>query len=137
RSHRVPAVAGLVVYANPAALLPLPLPRSPAPLFFSYLDDHRDLRSFPTRRSSDLEVEAGDLRLVVGGATGEVVRRVQAQASSRRSEEHTSELQSRENLVCRLLLEKKNRQINPTCRSPTTRRRARSRTSIDSTRAAP
>src|SRR5436309_4727037 len=27
---------------------------------------------------------------------------------ARRSEEHTSELQSRENLVCRLLLEKKN-----------------------------
>src|SRR5690606_40083829 len=30
-----------------------------------------------------------------------------AQAWERRSEEHTSELQSRENLVCRLLLEKK------------------------------
>src|SRR5690606_41616512 len=29
-----------------------------------------------------------------------------------RSEEHTSELQSRENLVCRLLLEKNNSQIN-------------------------
>src|SRR5436309_8909246 len=29
-------------------------------------------------------------------------------ASDQRSEEHTSELQSRENLVCRLLLEKKN-----------------------------
>src|SRR5690606_41105375 len=29
-------------------------------------------------------------------------------AESPRSEEHTSELQSRENLVCRLLLEKKN-----------------------------
>src|SRR5690606_10306058 len=29
-------------------------------------------------------------------------------ASANRSEEHTSELQSRENLVCRLLLEKKN-----------------------------
>src|SRR5690606_41008904 len=28
-------------------------------------------------------------------------------AASQRSEEHTSELQSRENLVCRLLLEKK------------------------------
>src|SRR5690606_39325596 len=28
--------------------------------------------------------------------------------TSKRSEEHTSELQSRENLVCRLLLEKKN-----------------------------
>src|SRR5690606_40984001 len=31
------------------------------------------------------------------------------QRHSTRSEEHTSELQSRENLVCRLLLEKKNR----------------------------
>src|SRR5690606_41493284 len=30
--------------------------------------------------------------------------------SSARSEEHTSELQSRENLVCRLLLEKKKKQ---------------------------
>src|SRR3712207_7553339 len=32
----------------------------------------------------------------------------------RRSEEHTSELQSRQYLVCRLLLEKKNKQHNPT-----------------------
>src|SRR5207302_6903789 len=30
-----------------------------------------------------------------------------------RSEEHTSELQSRENLVCRLLLEKKKKNIHP------------------------
>src|SRR5690606_40292263 len=30
-----------------------------------------------------------------------------SRATQRRSEEHTSELQSRENLVCRLLLEKK------------------------------
>src|SRR5687768_18363109 len=33
-----------------------------------------------------------------------------ARAETRRSEEHTSELQSRLHLVCRLLLEKKNRQ---------------------------
>src|SRR5215475_2927435 len=33
-----------------------------------------------------------------------------ARYASERSEEHTSELQSRENLVCRLLLEKKNRE---------------------------
>src|SRR5690606_41498710 len=33
-----------------------------------------------------------------------------AQRPQQRSEEHTSELQSRENLVCRLLLEKKKRQ---------------------------
>src|SRR3712207_7341719 len=32
----------------------------------------------------------------------------------RRSEEHTSELQSRQYLVCRLLLEKKNNTIGPT-----------------------
>src|SRR2546430_5716857 len=31
----------------------------------------------------------------------------------RRSEEHTSELQSQSNLVCRLLLEKKKKNINP------------------------
>src|SRR2546430_13354111 len=31
--------------------------------------------------------------------------------SSRRSEEHTSELQSQSNLVCRLLLEKKNKHV--------------------------
>src|SRR5690606_39393973 len=38
--------------------------------------------------------------------------------SNRRSEEHTSELQSRENLVCRLLLEKKKKKhknSNKTC----------------------
>src|SRR5690606_41587425 len=34
-----------------------------------------------------------------------------------RSEEHTSELQSRENLVCRLLLAKKNTAA-PSCRGP-------------------
>src|SRR5690606_42021423 len=35
-----------------------------------------------------------------------------------RSEEHTSELQSRENLVCRLLLEKKNLRCGSPCASP-------------------
>src|SRR5688572_32721198 len=35
-----------------------------------------------------------------------------------RSEEHTSELQSQSNLVCRLLLEKKNQPISPFRLSP-------------------
>src|SRR5438270_8459523 len=35
-----------------------------------------------------------------------------ARAGGRRSEEHTSELQSQSNLVCRLLLEKKKKKIN-------------------------
>src|SRR5690606_41275376 len=42
-----------------------------------------------------------------GDGAGEPRRRVM-DADPRRSEEHTSELQLRENLVCRLLLEKKN-----------------------------
>src|SRR5690606_41564324 len=46
-----------------------------------------------------------------GGAAGRVRARPAARARrlarAGRSEEHTSELQSRENLVCRLLLEKK------------------------------
>src|SRR2546430_10426804 len=36
-----------------------------------------------------------------------------ARARRSRSEEHTSELQSQSNLVCRLLLEKKNPRLNP------------------------
>src|SRR5690606_41054554 len=40
--------------------------------------------------------------------TGKGIREL-AKSIDKRSEEHTSELQSRENLVCRLLLEKKNR----------------------------
>src|SRR5256885_11863553 len=46
-----------------------------------------------------------------------VVRRMSEQVEAERSEEHTSELQSPCNLVCRLLLEKKkkyvHRHINP------------------------
>src|SRR2546430_2549163 len=54
---------------------------------------------FPSRRSSDL-TEPGDLP-TAGQAGG------QHRLLQRRSEEHTSELQSQSNLVCRLLLEKK------------------------------
>src|SRR5207302_4331745 len=40
-----------------------------------------------------------------------LARSRRANGAATRSEEHTSELQSRENLVCRLLLEKKNKYI--------------------------
>src|SRR2546422_6729985 len=45
-----------------------------------------------------------------GAALFEYTRSARAGVAVRRSEEHTSELQSRLHLVCRLLLEKKNRQ---------------------------
>src|SRR5438067_3407782 len=87
-------------------------------LFFFYSSgDHRDLHSFPTRRSFDL-IPARD-KSWRGGRRGSG-RGAPARArgrrarppgpsprASRRSEEHTSELQSRFDLVCRLLLEKK------------------------------
>src|SRR5690348_18004456 len=41
--------------------------------------------------------------------------------SARRSEEHTSELQSPVHLVCRLLLEKKKNTVRPTCCAPHSR----------------
>src|SRR3984957_20418921 len=44
----------------------------------------------------------------IGGERGQLCRLLPAQ---RRSEEHTSELQSRENLVCRLLLERKKEEV--------------------------
>src|SRR5437016_14341776 len=89
--------------------------------FFYRYGDHRDLHSFPTRRSSDLvalqrkqaavaELEALD------GQVAEVAdeeRRLSV-AGQQRSEEHTSELQSLTNLVCRLLLEKKKKATKDT-----------------------
>src|SRR3712207_8164826 len=49
-----------------------------------------------------------------GGVTIRGRTKVLAHLGQRRSEEHTSELQSRQYLVCRLLLEKKNKKINVT-----------------------
>src|SRR5207247_9630387 len=77
---------------------------------------HRDLHSFPTRRSSDLKAKAKPLvesfrerrPLHDLALPGRRARRVLLPAvRPSRSEEHTSELQSRVDLVCRLLLEKK------------------------------
>src|SRR5687768_17963211 len=44
--------------------------------------------------------------------------RVEQGAADGRSEEHTSELQSRLHLVCRLLLEKKNHTVQASCAAP-------------------
>src|SRR3712207_8413468 len=46
-------------------------------------------------------------------AAGRPVRRPDLTMATERSEEHTSELQSRQYLVCRLLLEKKNHTRHP------------------------
>src|SRR5207249_11658873 len=84
---------------------------------------HRTLPTFPPRRSSDLHTLSGapakpDLHALkyvpsagaeAGFWWGEVLtdQRPADAYSLVRSEEHTSELQSRFDLVCRLLLEKR------------------------------
>src|SRR5207244_7317318 len=108
------------------------------PLYFLFHDHtrYRDLHSFPTRRSSDLqglERRLGPFRVTNFNQVSEIVSREIARNAAiavgvaaiaillyiswsfrhlakpyRRSEEHTSELQSPDHLVCRLLLEKKN-----------------------------
>src|SRR5438093_9747846 len=91
-------------------------------LFYSHRA-HRHLHSFPTRRSSDLpqpapgagqvlvKVEAAGVNFVdVYQRTGLYKVALPFTLVHVRSEEHTSELQSLTNLVCRLLLEKKKQQ---------------------------
>src|SRR5438094_4480706 len=83
----------------------------------------RHPHSFPTRRSSDLKVRARETPSPKSrvnawsnssfvGSLGFLKRKTSrpqtAVAPRKRSEEHTSELQSPYDLVCRLLLEKKN-----------------------------
>src|SRR5207244_11886857 len=95
--------------------------------FFFLLHAHpHDLHSFPTRRSSDLHAKitlpplpsSGDAIdpihhydcVILGDvdpAKLPVADRRRAGTHNVRSEEHTSELQSPDHLVCRLLLEKK------------------------------
>src|SRR5207244_12132260 len=79
--------------------------------FFFYCDDdHPDLHSFPTRRSSDLarplEPKMFLRRRFRFDRRSPPAARPQ-RGPALRSEEHTSELQSPDHLVCRLLLEKK------------------------------
>src|SRR5690606_41162795 len=104
--------------------------------FFQFSGSPLHLHSFPTRRSSDLvhprrraqpyralsfprrrhgRETAVPVRSPLAPPArpaadrGVLVHQPSTAGSAARSEEHTSELQSRENLVCRLLLEKKKR----------------------------
>src|SRR5205085_11567791 len=76
----------------------------PPSFFFQCHGAHRHLHSFPTRRSSDLSIHVRSGAM--DHSSDSVVSAASATKASR-SEEHTSELQSQSNLVCRLLLEKK------------------------------
>src|SRR5690606_40431351 len=62
----------------------------------------------PCSRKSTLRTLTGSPNLMVKAASQHCSPKSRLDRMPR-SEEHTSELQSRENIVCRLLLEKKNR----------------------------
>src|SRR2546427_1249235 len=66
--------------------------------------------------SRRLQAELGQFELIIGteeewliagGVEGDLIASLRRVRECSRSEEHTSELQSQSNLVCRLLLEKK------------------------------
>src|SRR5699024_12565574 len=94
-------------------------------LYFQCYRPDRDLHSFPTRRSSDLSWEETTVVVTADHETGNLWGAGTSESNEfepitgaagdlpnsfdslvPRSEEHTSELQSRFDLVCRLLLEK-------------------------------
>src|SRR5207248_8158828 len=105
----------------------LPLTPSQPPtrtqlFFFSRSGDPRHLHPFPTRRSSDLESSFSPASLASPTSKPSERKvswaarlpserpchsRSSIESRAARSEEHTSELQSPYELVCRLLLEKK------------------------------
>src|SRR5438874_4354705 len=83
---------------------------------FFFFELRRPLKStlFPSRRSSDLQDQGSEgvrrrLPVLRGGLRAAHLHQGQQDHRHRRerSEEHTSELQSRREIVCRLLLEKK------------------------------
>src|SRR5207248_10937253 len=105
-----------------------------SPFLFDFHAVLRALHSFPTRRSSDLVDELprivvgadGLIRVVVGENEDDVrALRIRAARGAGRSEEHTSELQSPYDLVCRLLLEKKKKARRPAMRAARSRVRLR------------
>src|SRR5438094_7772394 len=81
------------------------MPRGIQSVFFKCSGNHPALHSFPTRRSSDLWTCGPKTR----GRSPMIASSPTPPSMANRSEEHTSELQSPYDLVCRLLLEKKNR----------------------------
>src|SRR5690606_42131657 len=103
----------------------------PPSLFFTSSGDHRDLHSFP-HDALPISLQAKKIDAITNMVITDerkkvvnfsdpimqqaIIAVVKSDADKKdvtlddRSEEHTSELQSRENLVCRLLLEKKKNQ---------------------------
>src|SRR5256885_8379047 len=91
--------------------LPAPLPISPFLTLKEWWNPNRRRDSTRSRKASACSTRNTSSRPTrswrISGNGNTASRSCSSRGSSRRSEEHTSELQSPCNLVCRLLLEKK------------------------------
>src|SRR5439155_24494362 len=101
-----------------SSLLTLHFPPSPSPFFFSFFFNDTATTEIYTLSLHDALPILNRLRLMTGVHSTRNFKAGQGLwarlglFARRRSEEHTSELQSRGHLVCRLLLEKKKKMQN-------------------------
>src|SRR5215475_16117422 len=75
--------------------------------FFFFFNDTATTEIYTLSLHDALPIPWMSAGISISSASSPMAYRSPGSAPSPRSEEHTSELQSRENLVCRLLLEKK------------------------------
>src|SRR5690606_41976269 len=102
-AHSGSVPSSTVLYCSSANFV-LVVARSPSPPLFPYTTLFRSCAA--ARDGPQTAIVALGLAALRHGLAAVVPGEVPAAAFRARSEEHTSELQSRENLVCRLLLEK-------------------------------
>src|SRR5438093_6564476 len=90
--------------------------RTPTSTLFSYTTLFRSFQHVPRFIVTAMKMRRGDQTRRTWGTTRVAPfgdhKSIVDRTEDLRSEEHTSELQSLTNLVCRLLLEKKNKQNN-------------------------
>src|SRR5690606_41025641 len=103
----------------PSTFLPtIRLPPRPTSFPYTTLFRSKDILRGQVPDAWNQELDAYENQLALK-RMGRLEDKVFAETRLRRSEEHTSELQSRENLVFRLLLEKKRKSRCPSPISPT------------------
>src|SRR5690606_38284683 len=103
-------MAATLIHIKSRTLLPRPAPEQedpeedPREALVRRLIEHQRFKA-----AAELLHERETVRSAQWGRPDERIATLAGEGMDARSEEHTSELQSRENLVCRLLLEKKNK----------------------------
>src|SRR2546430_11387520 len=95
--------------------------RPPRSTLFPYTTLFRSRLAFQVAETTVPVLEVNETPLARSASRLALLASGVSLTSSTRSEEHTSELQSQSNLVCRLLLEKKTRRFKATTLAPARR----------------